>query len=149
MARLVMVLALVATLTVCATARAGTTVQQVGLDATIPICNGDLVHVAGRLLVTSSLTVTASGGLVAAIHVQPQGVSGVDLSTGTAFLATGLTRDLVVFSPAGGFDETYVNEFRIQATSGEQSFIVTTLFHITGTPDGNVAVVVIRASTTC
>jgi hypothetical protein len=104
---------------------------------------------SGTLLVTSTTTSTPSGGFVVAFHAQPQGVTGVDLTTGTVFHATGLTRDLVVFSPPGGETETFVNQFHIQATGGEQSFIVTQLFHITVSPDGTVRSFVDNFSATC
>jgi hypothetical protein len=41
-------------------------------------------------------------------------------------------------SPAGGITEAFVNRFRIQATRGEQSYIVTELSHITVSPDGTI-----------
>jgi hypothetical protein len=43
-------------------------------------------------------------------------------------------------SPAGGITEAFVNRFHIQATRGEQSFIVSELFHITVSPEGRFAV---------
>jgi hypothetical protein len=139
MMRLLLILGVVAALAVpVSAAQAGTTVQTVTFDATFPLCNGDLIHLTGPLLITISATSTPSGGLVFGIHVQPQGVTGVDLTTGTVFQASGLTRDLIVISPSGGFTETFVNQFHLQATGGAQSFIVTELFHVTVTPDGTV-----------
>jgi hypothetical protein len=76
-------------------------------------------------------------------------VTGIDLVTGTVFHATGLTRDLVVTSPAGGSTETFVNQFHIQATRGEQSYMITEVFHITVAPDGTVTVEFDKASATC
>jgi hypothetical protein len=149
MGRLLAILAVVGTLAVPVSAQAGTTVEQTTFDATFPLCNGDPIHVSGRLLVVTSETTTPSGGHVFAIHFQPQGVTGVDLVTGTVFHAGGLTRDLIVNSPPGGFTETFVNRFHIQATGGAESYIVSALFHITGTPDGTVRVEVDNFSSTC
>lgn len=118
-------------------------------DDTFPLCNGDLIHLSGPLLIVTSTTSTPSGGVIAAIHFQPQGVTGVDLSTGAVFQATGLTRDLTVSSPAGDFTETFVNRFHIQARGGAQSFIVTELFHVTVSPDGTVRVDFDNFSATC
>jgi hypothetical protein len=67
-------------------------------------------------------------------------VTAVDLEDGTMFRAVGLTRDIIVESPAGGTTETFVNRFHIQATRGVESYIITDLFHITITPDGTVRV---------
>jgi hypothetical protein len=143
------ILAVFVALTAAASAQAATTVQRSTFDATFPICNGDLIHLSGPLLITTSQTTTPSGGNVFAIHFQPQGVSGVDLTTGTVFRATGLTRDLVVQSPPGGFTETFVNQFHIQATGGAQSYLVTELFHVTVTPDNTIRVLFDHFSTTC
>jgi hypothetical protein len=76
-------------------------------------------------------------------------VKGVDVTTGTVYRATGLTRDLVVAPPPGGFTETYVNRFHIQATTGAESYIVTGLFHITFSPDGTIRVMIDKFSGTC
>jgi hypothetical protein len=86
---------------------------------------------------------------VFAFHFQPQGVTGVDLVTGTVFHATGLTRDLIVNSPPGGITETFVNRFHIQATGGVESYIVTELFHVTVTPSGTVTVDFDNFASTC
>jgi hypothetical protein len=149
MKRVLVILTLLAGFAIPVGAEAATTVEKQTFDATFPLCNGDLIHVSGTLLVTTTTTSTPSGGFIAAIHFQPQGVTGVDLTTGTIFHATGLTRDLIVFSPRGGITETFVNQFHIQATGGEQSYIVTNLFHITVSPDGTVRSYVDNFSATC
>jgi hypothetical protein len=147
--RLLLLLGMAAGLTVMASAQAATTVEQVQLTQPVTLCNGDTIQLTGTLLVTTSTTSTPSGGLIAAVHFQPQGVSGVDTTTGTVFHAVGLTRDLTVNSPPGGSNETFVNRFHIQATGGAQSFVVNELFHVTVTPDGSVRVTFDKASSTC
>jgi hypothetical protein len=149
MKRLLLSLGVVAAFAVPVSVQAATTVQQITFDATIQICNGDLVHVTGPLLATTSTTSTPTGGLIDAVHFQPQGVRGIDLSTGTVFHAVGLTRDLTVNSPPGGSTETFVNQFHIQATGGAQSYLITELFHVTVTPDGTVRVFFDNFSSTC
>jgi len=149
MKRLLVLFGALAALTVPVGAHAQTTVEKITFDATVVLCNGNLVHISGPLLVTSTSTSTPSGGLLFAIHFQPQGVAGVDLSTGTRYRATGLTRDLAVNSPPGGFTETFVNRFHIQATRGAESFIVTETFHVTISPDGTIRVEFDNFSATC
>ena len=149
MRRLLVILAVVGALAASASAQAATTVEKMTFDNTFPLCNGDPIHLSGRLLAVFSETTTPSGGEVFAFHFQPQGVTGVDLVTGTVFHATGLTRDLVVISPPGGTTETFVNRFHIQATGGAESFIVTELFHITIAPDGTVRVEFDNFASTC
>jgi hypothetical protein len=140
----------VAALCVPAAAQAATTVQKVPFEADVALCtSGDIVALSGTLLITSTTTATPSGGFVAAVHFQPQGVSGVDTTTGTMYRATGLTRDIFVSSPAGGYTETFVNRFHIQATTGAESFVVKEVFHITISPNGSVRVVFDKFSSTC
>ena len=149
MKRLLVILAAVGALAAPLGAQAGTTVEKQTFDTTFPICNGDLIHLSGTLVAVISETATPSGGEVIAFHFQPQGVTGVDLVTGTVFHATGLTRDLIVNSPPGGSTETFVNRFHIQATRGAESYIVSELFHVTVTPDGTVRVFFDNFSSTC
>jgi hypothetical protein len=149
MRRLFVILGLVAGLALPVSAHAATTVFQDKIDATVTLCNGDPVHLTGPLLVTVTGTTSSSGGGLFAIHFQPQGVSGTDLVTGTLFRGTGVTSDVFLTSPRGGITETYVNRFRIQATTGVQSYIVTNLYHVTVAPDGTVRVVVDTFSSSC
>jgi hypothetical protein len=140
---------LLGTLAAPVSAQAATNVQLQPFEATITVCNGDLVQLTGRLLTVISVTAIPSGGFVTAVHFQPQGVKGVDLTTGLVFEATGLTRDITVFSPASGTIETFVNQFHIQATAGGESFIVRELFHVTVTPDGTTAVFFDNFASSC
>jgi hypothetical protein len=149
MRRLLVILAVVGALAAPVSAQATTTVERVTFEDTFLLCNGDPIHLSGTLLAVISETATPSGGLVVAIHFQPQGVTGVDQVTGTVFRAGGLTRDLIVNSPPGGTTETFVNRFHIQATRGAESYIVSELFHVTVTPDGTVTVFFDNFTSTC
>jgi hypothetical protein len=149
MLKRVLLLGVVMALAAAVGAQAATTVQTVPFDATVLLCNGDTVELTGTLLTTTSTTSTPNGGLIAAVHFQPQGVSGVDATTGTVFHAVGLTRDVSVTSPSGGYTETFVNQFHIQATGGAQSYLVTELLHVTVTADGTVRVTFDNFSSTC
>lgn len=145
---LILVVATVALVSPVA-AQAAATTERVPFEADVLACNGDVIHLSGTLLVVFTETATPSGGFVFSAHFQPQGVKGVDLVTGTKFIATGLTRDIVVVSPAGGFTETFVNQFHIQATTGEESFIVSQVFHITANANGDITAFVDNFRATC
>lgn len=149
MRRLLVILAVVGALAAPVSMQASTTVEQVTFEDTFLLCNGDPIHLSGTLLAVFSETATPSGGEVLAFHFQPQGLTGVDLVTGTVFQATGLTRDLIVNSPPGGSTETFVNRFHVQATGGAESYIVSGLFHVTVTPDGTVTVFFDNFTSTC
>jgi len=149
MRRLLVVLGVLVALAVPVGAQAATTVQTMTFDTTFALCNGDMIHLNGPLLAVMTETTTPSGGEVSSFQFNPQGVTGIDLVTGTVFHATGLTRDLVVNSPPGGSTETFVNQFRIQATRGAQSYLVTELFHVTVTPNGTVGAFFDNFASTC
>jgi hypothetical protein len=149
MRRLLLILAVVGALAGPVSAQASTTVERFTFDTTFPLCNGDPIHVSGPLLAVMTETATRSGGEVLSFHFQPQGVTGVDLVTGTVFHATGLTRDLIVSSPPGGSTETFVNRFHIQATRGAESYIISELFHVTVAPNGTVTAFFDNFASTC
>jgi hypothetical protein len=149
MKRLLVILVVVGALATAAGAQGGTTTFSFTFDTTFPLCNGDPIHLNGTVLGIISETQTPTGGVIAAFHFQPQGVTGVDLVTGTVFHATGLTRGLTVSFPPGGGTETFINQFHIQATGGAQSYLNIELFHTTLTPDGTVTVEFDNVSSTC
>ena len=149
MRKLIVLTPVAAFLAVPVAAHAAAVTQTVPFESLVAACNGDTIKISGALLTVSNVTSTPSGGFVVTIQSVPQGVSGIDLQTGTTYRATGLTRETLVFSPAGGFIEAFVNQFHIQATGGAQSFLVTDLFHVTVTPDGTVSVSFDNFSSTC
>ena len=54
---------------------------------------GELVVLSGDLHVLARFTRSKSGGVHAAAHFQPQGISGVGQTTGEKYQATGVTQD--------------------------------------------------------
>jgi hypothetical protein len=149
MKRLLVFMLVAAGFAVPVSAHAATVTQTVPFDAVVTACNGDSIHLNGSLLLASSVNTTPSGGFMVSSHFQPQGVSGVNLRTGAKFIGTGVTRDIVIMSPAGGITDTFVNQFRVQATAGGQSFVVTQLVHVTVNANGAVTAVVDQFSTSC
>ena len=61
---------------------------------------GELILISGTLHVLSHVTIDAQGGLHAKIHFQPQGATGVGLTTGDTYHATGVTQGH--FNATGG-----------------------------------------------
>jgi hypothetical protein len=149
MKKLLVLLITVAAVAMPVVAQASATTERVPFDANVIACNGDVIHISGTLLQIFTETTTPSGGFIVSSHFQPQGIMGVDLTTGTRYVATGLTRDIQVVSPAGGFTETFVNRFHIQATKGAESFIVSEVSHITVNANGDVTAFVDNFSSTC
>ena len=149
MRKVLVLLITIAALAMPLAAQASATTEKVPFDANVTACNGDVIHISGTLLSIFTETTTPSGGFIVSSHFQPQGIMGVDLTTGTRYVATGLTRDILVTSPSGGSTETFVNRFHIQATSGAESFIVSEVFHITVNANGDVTAFVDNFSSTC
>lgn len=150
MARLLALVGLIAALSVPVAAQAATTVQKITFEGSVMLCtSGDIVEISGPILATSTTTATPNGRFLAADHFQPQGISGVDTTTGTVYRAVGLTRDVSVSSPAGGYTETFINRFHIQATTGAESYLVSEVFHVTVGADGSVRVLFDKFSSTC
>src|SRR6059058_4350010 len=102
MKQLLVIVGFLAALVAPIGAQATTTVSTIAFDDTFPLCNGDLVHLTGPLLITTTETTTPSGGQVLAIGQHPEGISGVDLVTGAVFRGGGLNRDAIVTSRPGG-----------------------------------------------
>jgi hypothetical protein len=149
MKKLLILVAATVALALPVSAQAAASVERVPFDTDVLACNGDVIHLSGTLLVVFTETATPSGGFIFSAHFQPQGVKGVDLVTGTKFIATGLTREITVLSPPGGFTDTFVNRFHIQATRGEESFIISELFHITANANGEITAFVDNFRATC
>jgi hypothetical protein len=147
--RKMLIAAVLAAFVLPAAGQAAATTLTTPFQADITACNGDTIHLSGQLLIVFTATANRAGGFVFSTHSQPQGVRGLDLQTGTAYLGTGLTRDLTVLSPSGASTLTLVNRFHIQATAGEQSFDVSETVHITALADGTITAFVDNFSAPC
>lgn len=144
-----LIAAVAAALVLPAAAQAATTTFTTPFQADVTACNGDTIRLSGQLLGVVTATANPAGGVVVSTHFQPQGIRGVDLQTGTAYLGTGLTLDLTVVSPSGVTSFTYVNRFHVQATAGAESYDVSVTAHITALADGTVTAFVDNISAAC
>jgi hypothetical protein len=141
--------ALAAALIASTAAQAATTTTTVPFSTVITACNGDPIQLSGSLLFVSTTTTNSAGGFTSSTHAQPQGVSGTDLVTGTRYLGTGLTRDLLVVTAGGTITATDINRFHIQATGGAESYEVSETVHITFNANGTVTAFVDNFSPAC
>lgn len=100
---------------------------------------GEIVAFAGTLHVRVSETYDGRDAVHASIHVQPQGIVGVGLSTGDRYRATGLTRE--TFNPnIGALNYTYVNNFRIIGAGPGNDYAVHQVMHVTLGPGRDLVV---------
>ena len=145
-----------ATLAGAAVARAEattvTTNEQIpfSLIAFVPCANGGAgedVLVTGTLHVLSHVTIDAKGGIHVKQHFQPQGATGVGLTTGDTYHATGVTQEH--FNATGGFTDTFINTFRIIGQGPGNNLLVHQTIHVTVTPNGDVTSEVVNTSVEC
>ncbi len=116
----------------------------------VPCANGgagELVELTGNLHETFHITLDASGGFHISIIDNPQGISGTGLTTGDKYQGTGETRDS--FNGLVGFEETFVNNFKIIGQGPSNNFLVHETFHITVNANGTLSVFLDNFSVEC
>jgi hypothetical protein len=129
-------------------AHAATTITR-DIPFTADVVCGETIHLDGTIMGVFTETATPSGGLIVSFHFQPQGLTGVGSVSGRTYHGTGLTRETTVFSPPGGFTDTFINRFHIVGTGGNASLYETTTAHVTVAPNGQITVSFDNSSSTC
>lgn len=122
----------------------------IDLVVSVPCANGGVgedVALTGYLHDVFHVTFTPSGGFRVSASDNPQGVSGVGLTTGTKYQGTGITR--FNFGGRVGAEETDVNNFRIIGQGTGNNFLVHDNFHITINANGTVTSFHDNFSVTC
>jgi len=107
----------------------------------VPCANGgagEEVLLTGNLHDVFHVTFTPSGSFRIAFSDNPQGVSGFGLTTAAKYQGTGITRD--IFGGRVGFEETFVNNFRIIGQGPGNNFLVHENLHITVNANGTLTV---------
>ncbi len=108
---------------------------------------GELVQLTGFLLVLSHSTFNASGGFRVVSHFNPQGVSGVGLSTGLRYRGTGVTQES--FGAGPGSTYSFVNSFQVIGQGPGNNFVVHQTVHLTVNAQGTVTAVVDEVRVEC
>jgi hypothetical protein len=110
---------------------------------------GELVVLEGNL--HTLVTFTLNGNNVSGkTHFQPQGISGVGLTTGDKYHGTGVTQDHFKGSLQNGqFTSTFVNNFRIVGQGPGNNFSIHENFHLTVNANGVVTVTHDNFRVTC
>jgi len=108
---------------------------------------GEDVFLSGPLHVLIRITIDNLGGFHATFHFQPQGISGTGLTTGDKYQATGET--LETFNGKVGFEDTFVNNFKIIGQGPGNNFLVHENFHFTVNANGQVTAFVDNFSFEC
>jgi hypothetical protein len=103
----------------------------------VPCANGglgELVALSGQLHDVFHLTLDGRGGFHVKTHNNPQGVSGVGLTTGTKYQGTGVTQERLNLKI--GERSTFINNFRIVGQGPGNNFLVHENVHVTINANG-------------
>jgi hypothetical protein len=108
---------------------------------------GEFVQLSGTLHILFVTTIDDKGGFHSKFHFQPQGISGTGLITGDKYQATGVTQG--TFNGKVGFEETFVNNFKIIGQGPGNNFLIHENFHITVNANGEVTALVDNFKVKC
>jgi hypothetical protein len=109
----------------------------IAIDIFIPCASGGIgeeVLLTGNLHDVFHVTGDGNGGFHVKTHDSPQGISGVGLTTGMKYNATGVTQEN--FAIKVGQHDTFVNNFRMVGQGPGNNFAVHDNFHITINANG-------------
>jgi hypothetical protein len=116
----------------------------------IPCANGgagEFVLLSGNLHDVYHYTFNSSGGYRITYSDNPQGITGLGWDTGAKYQGTGITRG--GFSGKVGYEETYVNNFRMIGQGPDNNYLVHETYHVTVNPDGTLTSYVDNLSVEC
>jgi hypothetical protein len=97
---------------------------------------GEFVELSGYLHDVFHVTFTSSGAFRISFSDNPQEITGTGLTTGDKYQGTGITRDN--FGGRIGYEETFVNNFRIIGQGAGNNLLIHDNFHITVNANGTV-----------
>lgn len=108
---------------------------------------GEEVHLTGYLHLTFRQTFDNAGGVHIKFQANPQGISGVGLTTGDQFRGTGVSQDQ--FNLKVGEQSTSINNFNIIGKGPGNNALVHSNFHITVNANGTVTALVDNFHSEC
>jgi len=149
---LIMVLAVVASGLLAVTSASATAVtEKIPFDFVLApeeAC-GEAIHLSGTLLAEFSFTETSSGNVEIGFHFNPQGITGVGLTSGATYHATGETLGTTTIRATGGISDTFVNNFKIIGEGSALNFLETDVIHVTVNANGVVTATVEKSMIRC
>ena len=120
--------------------------------AFVPCANGgagEPVLVSGTLHIQQHITINDNHATIKT-HAQPQGATGVGLTTGDKYNANGVTQEEDGISlDVSASEFTFVNNFRIIGQSNDNNLLVHQTIHETINANGTVTTVVDNTSVEC
>ncbi|HKZ86269.1 MAG TPA: hypothetical protein VJ793_21765 [Anaerolineae bacterium] len=109
---------------------------------------GEDIHLSGPVKALFHVTLDPSGGFHSVTVFNPQGVTGVGLTSGATYQGTGETS---FFSNGRALPSqfTFENNFKIIGHGPANNLLVHETFHVTVNPDGTVTAFVNNFSSKC
>ena len=118
----------------------------------VPCANGgagEIVLVEGTLHIQQHITIN-NNRVNIKTHFQPQGATGVGLTTGDVYNAVGVTQEQDSIPLTGGASEfTFINNFRLIGPGPNNNLQVHQTIHVTINADGTVTTVIDNTSVDC
>jgi hypothetical protein len=112
-------------------------------------CSGELVALSGTLHEVFHSTTDAQGGERFVVQSGQQEVTGLGLTSGTTYQATGVTRDDLNVTAGEAVEGTFINTFRlISRGDADNSFVSDATIHFTFA-NGELRAEVVNVSTEC
>jgi hypothetical protein len=110
---------------------------------------GEAIQLSGTLLTEFSFTETSGGNVEIGFHFSPQGITGVGLTSGATYHATGETLGTTTIRASGGISDTFVNNFKIIGEGSAPNFLETDVIHLTVNANGVVTATVDQSMIRC
>jgi hypothetical protein len=110
---------------------------------------GEAIHLSGTLLAEFSFTESSGGNVEIGFHFNPQGITGVGLTSGASYHATGVTLGTTTIKAKGGISDTFVNNFKIIGEGSAQNFLQTDVIHLTVNANGDVTATIEKSMIRC
>jgi hypothetical protein len=110
---------------------------------------GEAIHLSGTLLAMFSFTESSGGNVEIGFHFNPQGITGVGLTSGATYHATGETLGTTTIKAKGGISDTFVNNFKIIGEGSAPNFLQTDVIHLTVNAKGVVTATVEKSTIRC
>jgi hypothetical protein len=125
-----------------------TTVEQIPINSVPRGCE-EPIELSGTLHIVSHVTFDAAGGLHFVSQTNPQGVTGIGLTSGTVYQGTGVGRSNFILPVGGVIVSTYVSSFKLIGRGATDNYLVQTVFHSTVNSTGTVTSVVEQFTVKC
>jgi hypothetical protein len=109
---------------------------------------GESVYLTGDLHIVVHFTLDAGGGFHVEEQYQPQGVTGVGMTSGMKYQATGITRSIENFRTLP-YSNTIINSFRFIGQGPGNNYTLSMTYHITFNANGELTASVVDYRVDC